>query len=282
MGKNRILSVNPESREIQWEVKDSLAQDLTTSVDGEFLVEINTFAPVFSVRDIKNGEILRQFGLDTDCRGGGQIILRKDGGDTFLSVNWLDMVGLYSNNTVIIQEWDLENEECGKLIQYQGNFDLFDIQSDGSKLVYGGVGRENEVVVYDLLTQSELCRGPSADYRQVCSPTGLLVIFKDGKMIFLDSQSCQVLREFIIKTSGTNLAFSDDGKMFAAANDGIHIYDTGSGELLAEILLAEDVSVYDQKLFHTGLAFSPDGHYLLMALSTGAYTGKVQLWQVEF
>jgi WD40 repeat protein len=178
-------------------------------------------------------------------------------------------------------EWDVEANQCKKIVQYHGDFDIFDINSSGSLLAYGSLIEDNSIIIWDVKKQVERCRVPAVDYGRFVSGQDTLAIFRDQKMVFFDTSTCQTTNELSFTTIGTNLAFSLDGERFAVADESILVVDTDTGTTISKIPYPEDARPYNSKLMPSGIEFSPDGKYLLLAFSTGAYSGRIQLWQIS-
>jgi WD40 repeat protein len=99
----------------------------------------------------------------------------------------------------------------------------------------------------------------------------------DGPDVALwDTESRRVIRAFEFPgkaVSVTQIAFSPDGKLLAAADNksqSILVWDTGTGEQIRKFNAVTD-STYS-------LTFSPDGNLLATA---GGYGGCIRIWNVE-
>ncbi len=87
-----------------------------------------------------------------------------------------------------------------------------------------------------------------------------------------NGQLIRSLEEFV-GGSGNAVAFSPDGTRVAIANSLIIVWDTTTGEVVAEY---EEYS-QDRMMGITSLVFSPDGAFL----AAGYYDGSVRLWDVS-
>lgn len=264
-----------------WEEENSKSMNLSFTYDGKLLVEPHTFPPVLSLRDSESGQLINQLESDgTSCKGGGQLILPGSSKNTFFVADTKDLIGLNTNNVVNIMKWDIEANRCTKVIQYRGDFDIFDINSTDTLLAYGSLIEDDSIIIWDIEKQEEICRVPIVDHGSFVPGQDTLAIFRDQKMLFFDTSTCQIINELAFTTIGTNLAFSSDGERFAIANESIMVVDTDTGTTLTKIPYPEDATPYNSKLLPSGIEFSPDGKYLLLAFSTGAYSGRIQLWQI--
>lgn len=280
---NHLCLYEVSTFEKLWEEENSKSMSLRFTHDGKLLVEPHTFPPILSLRDRESGQLIKQLESDgTLCKGGGQLILPGSSENTFLVADTRDLIGLNTNNVVSIMEWDIEANRCKKIIQYRGDFDIFDTNSGGTLLAYGGLIEDNSIIIWDIGQQEEICRVPAVDYGRFVPGKDIIAIFRDQKMLFFDTSTCQTINELSFTTIGTNLAFSSDGERFAVANESILVVDTDTGTTLTKIPYPEDANPYNSKLLSSGIEFSPDGKYLLLAFSTGAYSGRIQLWQISY
>lgn len=289
---NFVQAFSVESLKSIWIAEKSSAWDLVFTPDGQFIVESNTNVPFFYWRNIEQGEVVRngeftdlsQIKLG-DCNGGGQILLVNTRENTTLVVDYNNLLGPRTNNIVAISQLDFETGKCKKLFDYQGSFDLIDLNSGGTLLTYGGEGKDDSVVIWDMEKQVEVCRIPKVEFGCFVPGENTLVAVRGQKMIFIDAVTCQEIRELDISPSPdykNYLAFSPDGKQFAIAKDSIQVVNLSTGEILAKIPFPDNAVPISSKLFLSGIKFSPDGRYLLIAfyLLDGADDGVVQLWQL--
>lgn len=278
---SHLQAYDVESLSQLWAAENSQAMNLIFTSNGEMLVESHTFPSILSLRNVENGEVIRQLKSDGEsCKGGGQLIIPGFEKNSFLVTDTKDLIGIYTNHFVSIMQWN-DAYQCKKVVDYRGGFDIFDVNSTGKLLVYGGIIEDESIVVWNVEKQTELCHAPAVDYGQFVPGKDILAVFRDQKMIYIDALTCQDLKKIPITTIGTNLAFTTDGKIFAVANEEVQIVNSDTGEIQMKIPFLEGVRPYDTKLMSSGIEFSPDGRYFLMALSTGAYTGKIQLWQIH-
>ncbi len=292
---NRVVQAfNVKSLDSMWTAGNSLAMDLVFTPDGQFIVESNVFAPLFYWRSVAQGEVVRQDEVIDinqvkygDCNGGGQIIIANARENKVLVVDYNDLIGLNTNNTISIRQWDLETGQCQNFMQYQGSFDLFDLNASGRLLAFGGEGANNEVIIWDMDKQMEVCRIPAVDFGRFVpgESENTLAVIREQKTVFFEAATCRKLRELPLAPASGNetyLAFSPDGQWFAIARDSIQIMSVSTGEILARIPFPENAIPVSNKLFLSGIKFSSDGHYLLIAyhLLGSADSDVVQLWQL--
>jgi len=291
---NFIQAFSAESLNSLWIAKDSLAWDLIFTSDGQFILESNTNAPYFYWRNVEKGDIVLQIGYEDvipidpgDCHGGGQIIMENASHNTALIASYSDLIGLNTQNMVVIN-LDLGTQKCKNLLKYQGSFDLFDSNSSGNLLAYGGEGKDDSIVIWDIEKQAEVCRIPQVEFGRFVPGENTLAVVRGQKMFFIEASTCREQRELNISPSvdyENYLAFSPDGKQFAIARDAIEIMNVSTGETLAQIPFPEKAMPITNKLFLSGIKFSPDSHYLLVAYGllelNSADDGEVQLWQLK-
>jgi WD40 repeat protein len=223
---------------------------------------------------------------DDDCNGGGQILLSNAIENSVLILDYNNLLGPGTNNIVKINQIDLETGRCKRLVEYQGSFDLFDLDSGGHFLAFGGEGNDDSVIIWDLEKQVEVCRTPRADFGRFVPNANILAVVKEQKLVFIDATTCQELRELNLSPSigyETSLAFSPDGEEFAIVRDSIQIVSVSTGEKLTQIPLPENAIPHSNKFFLSGIKFSPNGRYLLTALYLldSAGSGEIQLWQLK-
>ncbi len=285
---NFVEVFSTESLKNIWIAENSVASDLVFTSDGKFIVESNTHVPLFYWRSIERGNVVHMGELTNidevkhiDCNGGGQIMIANAKKNIAVIADYLNLIGLNSQDMVIIRELDLTSGKCKELLTYHGSFDLFDMNSNGSQIVYGDVGKDDSLIIWNMEKQSEVCHYPGVEFGRFVPGENTLAVIRDQKTIFIDAATCQEKRELPVSTIGTNLAFSSDGQWMAIAKDDVEIIETTSGRILAQIPFPKNAAMYDNKLFSGGIEFSPDDRYLLLAFSTGAYTGEIQLWQLN-
>ena len=280
-GGPHVLAVNLLSDIETWEVDDSLSSSLLFTNTDHYLIEVNCFAPKLYFRDPATGGILNSFSPETSCNGGGQMLIKSQEDGIIYSADWNDLLGLNTNHMVRINRWNLNQETCEQVILYQGSFDLFDINSSGTRLVYGETFEDNGIVVWDTVKGENICSYPADSYGQFLPGTDTLLVLGDQKINFIDSTVCEELRSLPIQTIGNNLAISSQGNQIATVDKEIEIHDLASSELLMTIPVPENASVYDYKLFHHGLVFSPDGKYIVAGFLINSEHGLLQLWQIQ-
>lgn len=276
---NHIRAFDVDSLKQLWEAENSLAMNLIFTSDGQFIVESNIVSPELYLRNVGQGNVIHD-SKSTNCQGGGQFVIANPSEGTVLIADTNDLVGTNTDNIVIIRQWNLESDQCQNLVQYRGGFDIFDLNYNGHLLAFGGEGEDDSVVIWDMEKQAEICHTKKVDYGRFLPESNILVVSREQSVVFIDAVTCQDLRELPVTTTGTYLALSPDGQMFAIATETLQILETTTGENLAEIPFPKNAAVYSHKLFSGGIEFSPDGQYLLIAFSTGAYSGKIQLWRL--
>lgn len=288
-----VKAFSVESLNSMWIAEDSLASDLVFTPNGQFIVESNVFAPYFYWRSREYGEVVRQGAIKNpnqigpgDCNGGGQIILANVRNNTALIADYNNLIGLNTNNIVVVRQLDFESGKCKNLFNYQGAFDLFDLNPNGTLLVYGGEGKDDSAVIWDVEKQAEVCRIFQVEFGRFIPGENILAIIREQKLAFVNPSTCQEVRELNIAPSldyENYLAFSPDGKLFAVAKDSIRIMKVATGETLAQIPFPKNGVPNSSKLFLSGIKFSPNGRYLVIAyyLLDGANYGEVQLWQLQ-
>jgi len=293
--KQIVQAFSVESLKSMWVAENSLAEDLVFTADGQFIVESNIFAPFFYWRSIENGKVVRRGEFTDihqikrgDCNGGGQIIIANAHKNIALIVDYNNLLGLSwrTNHIVSIRQLDFETGKCKPLFDYQGFFDLFDLNSSGNLLAFGGEGKDHSAIIWDMERQVEICRTPKAEFGRFVPGEDTLAVVREQKIVLIDAITCQEMRELNASPSPkyTNyLAFSPDGELFAVATDSIEIRSTSTEEILAQLSFPEKAVPISIHFFLSGIKFSPDGRYLLIAyyLLDSADHGDVQLWQLK-
>ncbi len=283
---NNVQAFDVKSLKSMWTANDSRASDLTFTLDGQFIVESNTNVPLFYWRNMQQGKVVHMGELtdinqmkDIDCHGGGQIIITSANKNIALMVDYLDLIGLNTNYTVLIRQLDLATGKCKELFNYEGSFDIFDLNSSGTLLAYGGVGKDDSVIIWNTEKQVEVCRTPKVDFGRFVPNENTLAVIKNQKIVFIDAATCREIRELNTAPAHdheTYFAFSSDGQSFAIAKDSIQIMNTSTGKTLAKIRFPQNAGPNSVKLFLNEIKFSPDGHDLLVT-----YGNEVQLWQLQ-
>jgi WD40 repeat protein len=111
--------------------------------------------------------------------------------------------------------------------------------------------------------------------------------YKGGLITIVDADSGKELRRFgkLSHASGS-VAFSPDGKLFAAGTNGaggelpepgeLHVWDATTGRRLHKWKTRESVHAGENRASATGIAFSPDSRTIAIASSDG----MVRFWDV--
>ncbi|HNE06516.1 MAG TPA: WD40 repeat domain-containing protein [Anaerolineales bacterium] len=274
-----------------WIAENSLAWDVVFTPDGKFIVESNTNIPTFYWRSIEDGRIIRKDERSENnkgCNGGGQVLIVNSQENTALLVNYGDLLGPSWNthNIVVLRKYDFETGKCTDLFNYQGTFDLIELNSNGTLMAYGGEGKDDSVVIFDMEKQIELCRIPQVEFGRFVPNENTLAVVREERMVFINAQTCKEIKELNVspKSDYENyFAFNPNGKQFAIARDSIEIRDTGTGEIIAQIPFPDKAVPNSSKLFLSGIKFSPDGKYLLISYFPldSVYSGQIQLWQLK-
>jgi len=291
-GNNFVQAFSVESLKSIWTASNSLASDLVFTPDGQFIVESNTHVLLFYWRYIKQGKVAHM-GEFTDvdqikngyCNGGGQIMIENAQENFAVIADYNELTGLNGPSMVFIRQLDLATGKCKELLGYQ---DLslgfyFDLNSSGTLLAYGGVGKDDSVVIWDMEKQAEVCSISPVVFERFVPGGNILAVVRDQKTVFIDATTCKEIKELNISPlSGyeTYLAFSPDGQEFAiAAKDSIQIINVSTGEILTQISIPKNTYLISWKLFWGGIKFSPNGRYLLATYTT-LNADEIQLWQL--
>jgi len=287
---NFVEAFSIESFSSMWIAKGSLASSLVFTPDGQYVVESNTHIPLFYWRDIEQGKVVHMGELTDmsqtkkiECTGGGQMMIQNVKGNFAVLADYNMLIGLNGPSMVFIRQLNLETGKCKELFNYEGSFDLFDSNSSGTLLAYGGIGKDDFVAIRNLDKNLEVCRIPKVEFGRFVSGENTLAVVRDQKIVFIDALTCKEIRKLSISPlSGyeTYFAFSPNGQEFAIAKDAIQVLNVSTGDILARILFPLDAGPISKGFFWNGIKFSPDGRYLLItyAISNG---NKVQLWQLK-
>ncbi len=265
-----------------WVVENILSNALAFNQNGQFVVESPApFTNTMEVRRVDHGDLVKQI-QSYDC-GIGQFMLLNPGTDTFLTVDTSEEGGLNARGIVSIYMWNIKTGLCNNLLNFAGFLYVFDVNSNGTLIAYGGVGPDDHTVIWDETKQTEVCEIneiKDSYYGKFIPNQNVFVISDNRKISFIDDLTCKELRELNFSLIfPTYLAFSSNGQWLAIANHSVQILETSTGKMVGNISLPE-------KVFPSigGLAFSPDNHYLLITFSTNDfinYGDKIQLWQLR-
>ena len=269
----------------KWLTKNSLAFNIGFTPDGLYTIESNVFAPFFYWRDIESGEIIYQV-EDRVCNGGGQILIINSSKNNAWIMDINNLLGPNTNNVLVIRRLNLENQKCENLLEYQGSFDLFDLNSNGTLMAFGGEGDQDSVVIWDVKKSTEVCRTPTVEYGFFVPNENTLIVTRDKKIFFVDANTCQETRELNVSPAldyENYIDISPDGKLISIATDGIEIVDALNGKLLTKLPFPKNSVPIESKLFINGIKFSPDGNYLLVSyyLLEGINNGLIQVWELK-
>lgn len=291
-----IQAFSVKTLESMWIAENTLALDLAFTPDGQFIIQSNTHAPFFYWRNLEQGRIAHMGEFTDisqiksgDCNGGGQIIAVNSRDNTALVVDYNDLLGpsWRTNHFVSIRKLDLQTGKCINFFDYQGSFDLFDLNSSNTLLAFGGEGENDEVIIWDVEKQTEICRIPTVDFGKFVPNENTLAVIRKQRTVFVNAQTCEEERVLNLSPSSdyTNyFTFSPDGKEFAIASDSLQIIKTSTSKIVADIPFPEKSVPISIKFFLNGIEFSPDGHYILVAyflLNNPDHDGKIQLWQLK-
>ncbi|MCM2372331.1 WD40 repeat domain-containing protein [Aporhodopirellula aestuarii] len=179
------------------------------------------------------------------------------------------------------------------------------ITPDGSQVAIAGF---KSTAVYDLKTRQELWRisttaeeySPpyvmalafSPDGRQLATSGASSKVggphgYKGGLITIRDAKSGRELRRFDdLSHASDSIAFSPDGKLFAAGTHGaggelpepgeLRVWDVSNGMLLHLWKLKDSVQPGEERFGANGIAFSPDSRNIAVAYSDGI----VRIWDV--
>lgn len=257
-----------------WTVDNSTAWNLTFTPDGQFIVESDVFIPFFYWRNKEDGKVVYMGEFTSTnqirkegCTDGGQFLLTNTRQNTAFIADYYELIGLGKNHTVVIRQLDLETRICKNLFEYKGSFTIFDLNSNGTLLAYGGVGENNSVVIWDVNEQIDVCHIPKAGYGRFIPSENTLAVVKEQKIILFDALTCIKIREMNISPISkyeNYLALSPDGNQIVIARDSIDILDMSTNEILAQLPFPENAIPISNELFLSGIKFSPDGRYLLI------------------
>ena len=277
-----VQAFSVESLESIWVAKDSKAWNLAFTPNESLLAETSVMSGhgTLYLRDMQQGNIIRQ--LEARNCGGGWAARSNPSKNTLLVADTNRFIGLNADNLAFINQWDLKTGQCQEVVQYYGSFDIFDVNANGNLLAYGGEGKDDAVVIWDIEKRTEICRTDEVDTGRFIPKQNVLAVIRDQKMIFLDAISCEKLNELPVSTEGNYLAFSPDGQQFVIAADTIELREVATGELVSQIPYPQNTFLFDNNFSSGEIKFSPDGHYLLIALGTESdYCVKIQLWQLQ-
>ncbi len=279
---NNVQAFDVKSPNRIWIAENSITFDLAFNLNGQLFAESDPIVGSLYLRSAEQGNLVRQI-QSNNCTGG-QFILFNPGGTTFLVADIRTESGVTAIGDIYFSLWDSATGQCKNLLHYGGDLHLFDVNTSGNLIVYGGVSPDDHAVIWDEKKQAEVCR-TKADFGRFVPGQNTLAITLDQKLVFIDASTCHELRELNISLSfPTYLAFSPDGQWFAVARQSIQIIETATGRTVAQVPLPESAGpTSNHGGLNSGLVFSPDGRYLLLAFSTNAndsYSGKVQLWQL--
>ena len=151
-------------------------------------------------------------------------------------------------------------------------FKTFDISSDGSKIVMGGMN--GSVVIWDIVNdiEYEIFAGESIIHDVVFSNDGKYIAFGDekGTLRLWNTQTNSIKEELIGHDARVNaIAFSRDDYMIASAS-----YDGTVQLWLTEKLEELPVIIRDNESYIWDLSFTNDNNYLV----TGGNQGEVRIW----
>jgi WD40 repeat protein len=174
-----------------WSTKDNYSYSIVFNPNGTQIVEPEMESGVVNIRNIEDGNVVRQ--IKSDNCGGGQVILPNPDGNTYL-VAFNDTTGLNSNYPFSIRLWDLDIGICKNLIDTHGYLSLFDVNTAGNLIAIGTILPDEHFVIWDVDKQDEICRTHLKGYFGRFVPNqNILAITSNQKIIFIDASTCQEL-----------------------------------------------------------------------------------------
>ena len=106
---------------------------------------------------------------------------------------------------------------------------------------------------------------------------GKYIVTAEDKTVSVWSTAARVTRRFLLNSAVTGLAFTGDGKLFAACDStSARVWEMESGEMRAQMIQKEPNIGSSWRDYLKSVAFSPDGK--LLATADGDYTARI--WDV--
>jgi WD40 repeat protein len=172
-----------------------------------------------------------------------------------------------------IKLWDPRTGEVKEhFTDQEGANALVEVSANGNKAA--GVSEDGTIHFWDLTTGNQIALtepGPIASALNLSANGETLAVAYPNRIILLNTASRDVIRTIDSRmTNVTRLAFSDDGRTLASADEhgSLATWDTANGQPSKTIAAGGKV---------TALRFSPGTR----ALASGAEDGSVSLWDLQ-
>lgn len=243
--------------------------------DGNLLIEIHRFYGLLQLRRSVDGIVVREMEAN-NCSGGEILLLRQN--ENKLVVGNPALPRTESSN---INLWDIQTGECKELLSFNGYLVSLNIDPEENLLLISSFYDDNQVFVWDIEKQAEICRVPGK--YGIFAPNGLMAVSEDQKLSLWVPDTCKIVQEFTIPSTYLGyIAFSPNGQIFATVGESLQIWEISTGKLLFQNQFSKNLTPSSNQ---KRLIFSPDGRFLIAIFSlTGENTPNnvVQLWEIEY
>lgn len=242
--------------------------------DGDTLVVTPIYEAFVQIVGVDDGQILSV--VESANCSGGEWLFFSEAEDTLLTGHGARHV----NRETTLNRWQLKSGSCQQIDSLAGFLGYLDVNAEFDRVIVSYLAQDHHVFVKDLAAEIELC-SLAGDFGVFVPFTNLFVISNDEKLIFYDTFSCQIVKEYAMDALLRGyIDFSPDGEIFVTAGEYLQLWSTATGILLFQEELPDNFSGSNSR---PRLVFSPDGQYLLAVFSNlGAddINATIQIWQV--
>lgn len=254
--------------------------DVAYSTDGKVLAAIS--GTTIQLWESLDGELISEIS-DDDCSAGLRVAFSPDG--QTIATSWWNISGPPLETDIYL--WDTPSRQCRKtFLPLEGSLRSLKFSPDGSLLVIGLGATNNQVLIWDVVADQQLC-SLEGQFTAFVENWTYLASWDANHAFLWDINTCQLLEETPELSNTFYITINPVNSLIAVGG----AKDPGSttSEFIIQMMNFESSGVIHEIEGEAGwisyLEFSPDGRFLLSVVSNYDQTGqkeyKLSLWGVE-
>jgi WD40 repeat protein len=274
-GSQELWSFDTINSQVLWSA-NTFSSNPAFTTDGKFIAETHWLQGFIRLRNSTSGNVVEN--LEADNCSGGNFAIGYTSDRTLIT----GKMALPQEEYSVINLWNLKTGKCQKILSFEGYLMFLNISTKSDLIVYGSYHKNNEIVVWNLAKQVELCRQEGV-YGLFVPSKDVIAISESDKLGFWDLHTCTKTAEYDIDDHFSNYVdFNPGGNLLATVTeDRLQIRDAHSGQTLSEKRIPGNVSPSPNS---PRLLFSPDGKFLIIVFSSKINDNQqnvLQLWRIE-